>query len=356
MSDSPPPLRARARVSWGVSDQALSSLTNFSLSIVVARSVSATAFGAFGLGYSIFIFAVGVSRSLTSDPLLVRHSGANRERWRQATAATTGMSLLLGLVGGVAVLAFGLIIGGSTRFMFAALGFSLPGLLVQDAWRYSFVANGRSRLAFTNDLVFLLLMIPAFALLIGTGYASVGSLVLAWGLAATIAAAIASISERIPPNLGSTASWLRQEGDLAYRYVAEFVAGNGALQVTLIIVATLAGLAAVGSLRAGFILFGPVLVIFASALLVLVPEGIRILQRGDGALRRLIVFLAAGLALMSALWGGVIALLPDRVGEALLGSSWPGARDLILPLTIMFAASGAETAFIIGLRSLAAAR
>ena len=118
----------------------------------------------------------------------------------------------------------------------------------------------------------------------------------------------------------------------------------------------LASLAAVGSLRAGFILFGPVLVIFASTLLVLVPEGLRILQHGKGALLRFAVLLAAGLVLISVLWGGVIGLLPDRVGEALLGSSWFGARELVTPFTVMFAASGAETAFIVGLRSLAAAR
>jgi O-antigen/teichoic acid export membrane protein len=356
MSDSQPPGRIGARVSWGVSDQALSSLTNFLLGVLVARSVSASAFGAFGLGYSIFIFAVGVSRSLTSDPLLVRHSGEDHQHWRDATAAVTGVGLLLGMVGGMALLAGGLTFGGSDRSMFVAFACSLPGLLWQDGWRYSFVADGRSRLAFNNDLLFLLLMIPAFSLLIGTGNGSVGNLVLAWGGAATVAAASASLRERIRPDLRRTASWLRQEGDLAFRYAAEFVAGNGALQVTLILIAALAGLMAVGSLRAGFILFGPVLVILASGLLVLVPEGIRILHRGRGALRRAIRLLAAGLALISALWGGVIAVLPDGVGEGLLGRTWPGARELLLPLTVMFAASAAETAFIIGLRSLAAAR
>jgi O-antigen/teichoic acid export membrane protein len=356
MSTSRPPGRTGARVSWGVSDQALSSLTNFLLGIVVARSASATAFGAFGLGYSIFIFAVGVSRSLTSDPLLVRHSGADLEPWRSATSAATGLGLVLGLIGGVASLSVGLIIGGPTGVMFAALGVALPGLLLQDGWRFGFVANGRSHLAFANDLMFLLLMIPAFAMLIGTSNASVGKLVLAWGGAATVAAVIASISERIPPGVGSTASWLRREGDLAYRYVAEFIAGNGSFQLTLFIVVVLAGLEAVGSLRAGFILFGPVLVIFASALLILVPEGVRILQRGKSLLRRSTLVVAAGLALISVLWGAAIALLPEDLGEALLGSSWSGARALVLPLTVMFAASGAETAFIVGLRSLAAAR
>jgi O-antigen/teichoic acid export membrane protein len=43
--------RAGSRITWGVGDQAMSSLTNFFLSIFVARNLGATQFGAFSLAY-----------------------------------------------------------------------------------------------------------------------------------------------------------------------------------------------------------------------------------------------------------------------------------------------------------------
>jgi O-antigen/teichoic acid export membrane protein len=348
--------RAGARIGWGLGDQALSSLTNFLLGIVVARSVSATGFGAFGLAYSMFVLAVGVSRALISDPLMVRYGAGDHDRWRRGTSQATGAGLLLGLISGVGLVGTGLATAGTTGSTFVALGLTLPGLLLQDGWRYSFVADGRSHLAFLDDLLFLFLMAPIFAILIAKGDASAASLVFAWGASATVAGLAAASIERLLPDARKTLLWLHEEGDLGFRYVAEFVAVNGALQITMFIVVAFAGLAAVGSLRAGFLLFGPVLVIFQGSALVLVGEGVRILARAADALRRSVILLAGILAGFTVIWGTIIVLLPTRYGQAVLGRSWAGARALAFPLTVMFAASGAETAIVIGLRSLAAAR
>ena len=48
------------RFGWGMGDQALSSLTNFAVGIAVARSVSASAFGAFALAFSFYSIALSV--------------------------------------------------------------------------------------------------------------------------------------------------------------------------------------------------------------------------------------------------------------------------------------------------------
>ena len=49
------------RLGWGVADQAVSSLTNFAVSIYVVHSLGATQFGAFSLAYVTYGFALNAS-------------------------------------------------------------------------------------------------------------------------------------------------------------------------------------------------------------------------------------------------------------------------------------------------------
>ena len=231
MMSEPISERARGRVGWGVADQGLSSLTNFLLGVVVARSVSASEFGAFGLAYSIFVLVIGVSRAATAEPLMVRYTAVDRPHLRSATSSAMGATLLIGLIGGVGVLAMGLATSGATRGELIALGLFLPGLLLQDCWRFAFVAAGRSHLSFLNDLAYLLLMAPALWALHASGADSAAVLVAAWGASGTVVGVGAAVGERLSPSLRSAFAWLRTNGDLAYRYVGEFVAVTGALQI-----------------------------------------------------------------------------------------------------------------------------
>ena len=85
----------------------MSSLTNFLLSIFVARTLGAAQFGAFSLAYVTYGFAINASRGLSIEPLLIRFSGTDLPTWRRATARCTGTALLVGLVTGACALAAG---------------------------------------------------------------------------------------------------------------------------------------------------------------------------------------------------------------------------------------------------------
>ena len=74
------------RLSWGLADQAVSSLTNSAMSIYIARELGAVPFGAFSLAYVTYSFALNASRGLATDPLTVRFSGADLPVWRRAVA------------------------------------------------------------------------------------------------------------------------------------------------------------------------------------------------------------------------------------------------------------------------------
>ena len=70
-------LAQAVRLSWGVADQAMSSLSNFAVNIYIARTLGAVQYGAFALAYVTYGFALNASRGLATDPLLVRFSGTD---------------------------------------------------------------------------------------------------------------------------------------------------------------------------------------------------------------------------------------------------------------------------------------
>src|SRR5689334_13138662 len=99
------------RLSWGLADQAASSVSNFAVGIYVARSLGVTAFGVFSLAWVTYGVVLNVSRGLASDPLVVRFSGPPGAAWRGAVGRSTGTALGVGGVLGVVCLAAGLGLG-----------------------------------------------------------------------------------------------------------------------------------------------------------------------------------------------------------------------------------------------------
>ncbi|MGN6680622.1 MAG: hypothetical protein ACTHKL_22915, partial [Streptosporangiaceae bacterium] len=128
------------RFGWGLADQAVSSLTNFAVSLYVAHSLGLVQFGAFSLAYVTYSFILNASRGLATDPLLVRFSGAERTAWRRAVGRCTGTAIAVGLVGGAGMLAVAMLLSGTARIAFFAMGLTMPGLMLQDSWRYAFFA------------------------------------------------------------------------------------------------------------------------------------------------------------------------------------------------------------------------
>jgi hypothetical protein len=151
-------------------------------------------------------------------------------------------------------------------------------------------------------------------------------------------------------------AWLRDHRDLGPRFAIEFVLTSGGFQLVVFATASVAGFADAGALRGASVLLGPVTVLSAGAVAASVPELVRARERSPAGVRTAVMLLAAGLAVITVVWGVVASLLPDRVGEALLGDTWPAARSIMIPLGIAAAGNAAATGFTIGLRSLAAAR
>jgi hypothetical protein len=349
------PGRAR-RLGWGIADQALSSVTNFALAILVARNVSTADLGAFGLTFTTYTFVLGATRAICSEPMAVRYSDRDRSAWERGARRTTGTALILGALAGVGVAAASLLFSGVLQGSLLALAVCMPGLIVQDTWRTAFFSDLAGRLAFMNDFVWAIAQAAFLGAAFYTDHRTTPAFMLAWGLAANVAAAYGSVQSGVLPKPSSMGRWFRRQRDIAPRYLVEFFARNAANAGSMYLTAVFGGLSAAGALRGAQILLGPLNILNMGLTAPAVTEAVRISRRSPRRMLKMVALLAAALAAISLAWGSIMYLLPEHVGQALLKKSWSSAHAVILPYAAVMAASGSLTGATVGLRALAAAR
>jgi O-antigen/teichoic acid export membrane protein len=349
--------RIGGRLSWGLADQAMCSLTNFLLSAYIARNLGAAQFGAFSLAYLTYGFANNASRGLSIEPLLVRFSGPELTRWRRAAGGCTGTALLVGLVTGSLALGAGAAIGGTTRLAFLALGLTLPGLLLQDSWRYAFFAAGRGRHAFVNDTVWALVQIPLLVGLKMTGHANVFWFVLAWGAGAYVGAIMGVFQARVGPRLVGATRWLVSHRDLGPRYMLENTGNNASGVVVNYSNSSVLGLAAVGDIQAANLLMGPFKIILLGLGMITIPEAAHILRRSPRRLPLFCLAVSGTLAVAALTWGVVLlVVMPLGLGHLVLGPIAGPAYPLVLPTVLAVAGNCAGVGPGVGMHAMSAAR
>jgi O-antigen/teichoic acid export membrane protein len=352
-------LRSHAirRMGWGVADQMVSSLTNFAVAIYVVHTLGAAQFGAFSLAYVTYGFALNASRGLATDPFMVRFSGTDLQTWRRAAASCTGTAAAVGLALGASVIVVAAVLNGTAGAAFLALGLTLPGLLLQDSWRFSFFALGRGSQAFLNDTIWGVTLLPALVLLRRTGHADVFWFVLAWGLTASVGAAIGPWQARVIPKLTGAWGWMSRHRDLGPRYMAEGLSSSGSSQLRTYGTGLILGLTAVGYVQASITLMGPMTVLFFGITLLSMPEAARVLRHSPRHLPLFCVLISAGLAAAALAWGVVLLVaVPRGLGARLLGPVWRPTYPLILPQILYVIGQCVGGGPFTGLHALGAAR
>jgi O-antigen/teichoic acid export membrane protein len=344
------------RLGWGVADQGISSLSNFAIGLFVARSFGASSFGAFTLAFITYTVVINASRGLATDPLLVRYSGQAGRRWRSATSAATGSALVVGVTVGVLCVPVGLLLPDPIGPVFIALGIGLPGLVLQDSWRFAFFASGRGSAAFINDLFWTVLLFGALLILHG-GADSPARALLAFGATATLASLLGMAQARTVPRPLRGLEWFRMHRELSVRYLIENISTSGASQLRSFVVGAVAGLAAVGYVRASEILMGPFFVVLMGISQVAVPEASRVFHRDSRHLARFCFVLGGVQAAAAVAWGLLLlTVFPVGPGPALLKELWMPTAQLIPAITLTVAAASFVTAAIAGLRAMGVAR
>jgi O-antigen/teichoic acid export membrane protein len=348
---SPRAYRAR----WGVADQGISSLTNFIVAAAAARLGSIGEFGGFSLALTVYILLLWVARSLVNEPFMVRLTSASDEDQARAGRDAVGAAIALGVVGGALMVAVGVVAGTRWGPVMALMGLFMPSLLAQDAYRYILLAADRPRSASANDAVWLSVQV----LLIAGGLlrrSGVEVPTIAFGLGATIAALVGWRQTGIGPAPFAGPRWLRRHGRLGWSFLVEFLAVSGVPGITMLGIAALGGVGAVGELRAAVLLLSPATVVCTGLFLIGMPEGVRARARSPEALRRLVGVLAlvsVGIVLVGTL---LILSVPGRVGSSLLGPNWARGRHVLLPVAVLTLVGNCNLAAVIGLRVLESVR
>jgi O-antigen/teichoic acid export membrane protein len=147
---------------WAIADQGLFAVSNFLLSVTLARWLSPQGYGAFTVAFAVFLFLGSIHTALLTEPMIVfgpgRHKGRHPEYLAVLLFGHWGLvalgSLLLALAGGV--------IGkfGSTALASALLGFALAGPFILLLWFMRRVCAMRlePHLAASGGVVYLLLI------------------------------------------------------------------------------------------------------------------------------------------------------------------------------------------------------
>ena len=150
---------------------------------------------------------------------------------------------------------------------------------------------------------------------------------------------------------------MRSHRQISVRYLAENLLISGASQIRSYVLGAVAGLAAVGYVRASEILMGPFLVVLMGISQVAVPEASRVFHRNSGRLARFCFVLGGSQAAAAIVWGLIlITVFPLGPGPALLKELWMPTAQLLPAITLTVAAASFTTAATAGLRAMGVAK
>lgn len=342
------------RVAWGLLDQGVAAASNLVVVLLAARSLAPAEFGVVAVALTVYAAAIFLARGVSSDPLTTAHADearAERSAAVQAAAATSlATSLGVALVTVMVALALG---GGAARGTLLAVAVLLPGLALQDYLRFVLILEGKAKLAFVNDLFWLVCQIPFILGALWLGWGAAG-LILAWGLGGNLAALLGLRQARTGVGrLRSVRPWLRRHRDLWPYFVTENLVYQATILILVVVISLSASLADVGAFRAAMLLYSPLANVGRGVLLVAVPELAR--RRGDPrTVRRMALLLAWLLTAFAMLWAILMPLIPDHFGRGLLGDTWPLAKPLLFLAGASAAASLFSSGAAAGIRALGA--
>lgn len=328
-------LRIATRVSWTVVDQVLSALSNVLLAVLVARAVDADGFGSFSTAFLVFSLIIGLTRSAVGQPLQITFAAADPVHFLAAVRSALGASMLIGAICGLIAAAAGLALAGETGQALLALAVCLPGLLVQDTCRMAFFASGQPRNAAAIDALWAVLLFSALAAVLAAGVTAIWVPIVVWGIGATLAALAGIALLRAIPRLRGAVRWTLEQRRLTGYLLAEYVLGQGIAQVGILMVAVIGTEAGVGALRAAQVLLGPLNILGAAAFMFAVPEIARRPSMSQRGRAMLCVGVSAAMALATVLYCGILLLLPNSIGEELLGDTWTGAESVLLAMCVL---------------------
>lgn len=318
---------------WGAASQAMSSATNFLLSVVAGRLLGPAGLGVVALSFSIYLLCLGFHRALVTDPLVVTSAPAGSAD----RAARASRAAVLTVLSGLAVSAFlgiaALLLPAPWGGAAGALAPWLPLLLLQDLWRSVLFRDRRPVAGALLDLIWVLAM--AGTLPVALLRPSAATAVTVWGLGGALGAVagwwLAGGGWDWPR---AAVTWWREEASSLGRWLAlEGVVFSAGTWAATALVTGLLGAEALGALRAVQSLFAPMSLVGPALALPGLPALARSLRHDAQRARREAFRLSLTAAAAS---GGYVAVFLAFPGVLTLvfGASFHPFGGLILPVAL----------------------
>lgn len=343
------------RLGITLTDQVLSSASNFLVVVAVARVTGVDGFGAFTLAFLAYQLALGVLRAGAGDVLLIRstepdasHEADARQALGFVLAAALAAAALTGLGGALA--------GGPMRAPLLAIAVALVPSLLQDCYRYVFFASSRPYGAVAIDSAWLAAQLAGFALAAtGALPESTAAIVLIWGAGATLSCACGTLLSGVLPALDALA-WVRAARHRIGGLMADFMLLTGIVYLGFALLPLVGSLATVAALRGAQFLFNPLLSFLASVRVVALPVLARHLRDGASSYRGTALRISAALSGLTIAYSAAALVLPDSIGTAILGDTWGSVTPILVPTAIGVLAGTVSYPAMEALRALGGAQ
>lgn len=339
---------------WTAVDQAVSGATNLAMTALVARATTPTEFGAFALAYASYVLLLGLGQSLIGEPMVILRRTTDSASPKDAVRSPLGGALLLGCTASLVAAAASAIADGALAHVLAALAFAFPALLLQDTYRFAFFSAARPVRAAAIDGVWAGAQLSSFAVL-SLYDSGPGLFILAWGSSAALSCAVAYLISGAAPSLKLLPRWWKNARALALSLAAETGMVRVADQIGTYLVAVIAGLPAVGALRAGAAIYGPLQVPITAGRIV----GYEQLTRHEPKtspkqLLSVSALLSACVSVLIFVWVLTVTAGGSRAGPVVFGETWRLASAVVLPLGLAKLAEGAILGPLVGMRAMQA--
>jgi O-antigen/teichoic acid export membrane protein len=345
--------QSRRRAMLTVSDQVVSSGSNFATGVAVARLSGITQFGQYMVVVVFWLVLVGLHRALITEPMVVTSRDADdlRARLADGLAAEAVHGCAAGLLvalGGALALAG----GHSLGVPLLAMSVWLPGLLIQDYWRAMAFQQARPGAALANDVVFVVVQAAATITFAVVGWRSVGYMIAAWGLGG-LAGAVYGY-RRFPAISRPVQGWrmLARLWPQSRWILADFASGYLTEQANLLLAAVVLSTVEFGGFRAAYTLIGPILILLLAEMNLGLPEATRRAASDDPhALDHFARRLSAVTFVCIAAYGVLVAVAGRWLLSVVYGPGFPRFSSLVTLGALSYAVASLSTGEGIALKA-----
>lgn len=330
------------RGGWTLIDRALFAMSNFVLNVVLARWMSAEAYGAFAIAFSTFLIIGAAQSTMVSGPLLVFGPRRYRDRYPSYLGLVIKGQLVLSSLISVGLAAAGAVFlwhgSRDTGMVLLALAVAGPFILLMWLLRSSGYVQLQSRNAAINGAVYLVLVMAGTYLFYRLRILSPSAALGLMAVASLLVAILMAIRQKADLRGESLRGSFAREVLLEHWRYARWMLPARLLMATrnnifFFVLPIWGGLEATGALRALLNLTMPIGFMQHSLEVILVPLLSR--ARSSKTLGEKIA-VALGMFILNALvYGAILILFQDLIVDLLYRDRYDAYTGLVGLLALL---------------------